>query len=57
MQSNYFFKQFEKKLRFGFLPKAGRNFLGVICLHHRGGGLKKNLILWIFFVELILLVL
>jgi hypothetical protein len=42
MLLNYSFKQFEKKLRFGFIPKAGRNFLGVICLHHRGGGLKKN---------------
>lgn len=51
MQSNYFFKQFEKKLRFGFIPKAGRNFLGIICLHHRGGGLKKNLIQLIFFAE------
>lgn len=51
MQSNYFFKQFEKKLRFGFIPKAGRNFLGVICLHHRGGGQKRKHTQLIFFVE------
>lgn len=43
MQSNYFFKQFEKKLRFGFVPKAGRNYLGVICVHHRGNfGVRKK---------------
>lgn len=38
----YTFKNVEKKLRFGYIPSSGRNFLGVICVHHRGGGNKRR---------------
>lgn len=55
--SKYSFKRFEKRLRAGFIPSSGRNYLGTVCVHHRGGGLKKRVILWIFLVGLILLVL
>lgn len=37
---NYIFHNLRKKLRYGFSNKAGRNFKGVICVHHRGGGNK-----------------
>lgn len=36
----YIFFNLKKKLRYGFRDKAGRNFKGVICVHHRGGGNK-----------------
>jgi len=42
MRLKYFFKFIEKKLRIGFVSNSGRNFLGVICVHHRGGGSKKK---------------
>jgi len=29
-------------LRIGFVPSAGRNFLGRICIRHRGGALKRR---------------
>lgn len=40
--SKYLFKRLDKKLRLGFVSSAGRNFLGSICVHHRGGGSKKK---------------
>jgi len=42
MRILYFFKTLEKKLRLGFISSSGRNFLGCICVHHRGGGHKKK---------------
>jgi large subunit ribosomal protein L2 len=41
---DYFFKVLKKKFRCGKMSKGGRNFFGRICVHHRGGGLKKNYI-------------
>jgi len=29
-------------LRIGFIPSAGRNFMGQICIRHRGGALKRR---------------
>lgn len=43
MRLFYFFKTIEKKLRLGYIPSAGRNYLGKICVHHRGSGSKKRL--------------
>jgi len=38
----YSFKMIERYLRFGYISSAGRNFTGIICVHHRGGGTKKR---------------
>jgi len=38
----YFFKNIESNLRFGYVSSAGRNNLGVICVHHQGGGQKRK---------------
>lgn len=35
----YFLKKY---LRIGYVSASGRNFLGKICIAHRGGGLKRN---------------
>lgn len=42
MRLQYFFKKIERKLRIGFISSSGRNFLGSICVHHRGSGSKKK---------------
>jgi large subunit ribosomal protein L2 len=41
---NYFFKFSKKRIRFGKASKGGRNFIGRICVQHKGGGRKKNYI-------------
>lgn len=33
----------EKKLCIGYIPYAGRNFTGRICVRHRGGGSKRRI--------------
>jgi ribosomal protein L2 len=38
----YYYKKIIKNLKYGKVSHGGRNFLGRICVHHRGGGLKKN---------------
>lgn len=47
----YFIKKAQKILRVGYISNSGRNYLGTICVHHKGGGLKKNYIMLIFFVD------
>jgi len=44
----YFFFNIDKKIKIGSNLKAGRNYLGTICVHHRFGGnkLKKYNIDW-----------
>jgi large subunit ribosomal protein L2 len=42
MRLQYFFKRMWVKLRVGYVPAAGRNFLGKVCVHHRGGASKKK---------------
>jgi len=37
---NYFFFNINKKMKIGSNLKAGRNYLGTICVHHRFGGNK-----------------
>jgi len=37
----YTLKLIKSYLRIGFIPSAGRNFLGKICIRHRGGALKR----------------
>jgi hypothetical protein len=49
MQLKYLFKKLDKKLRLGYVPSSGRNYLGTICVHHRGGGSKKKSYLIDFF--------
>jgi len=36
--ARFFFKQLEKNFLFRFAASGGRNFLGRICVFHRGGG-------------------
>lgn len=43
--SKYLFKKIDRRLRIGFISSSGRNFTGVICLHHRGGGLRREVML------------
>jgi len=38
----YVFKKIKKNLRRGYVISAGRNFLGKICVHHKGGQKKHN---------------
>jgi ribosomal protein L2 len=38
----YSFKSVERHLRYGYISAAGRNFTGVICVHHQGGGQKRR---------------
>lgn len=33
----------EKKLCIGYIPYAGRNFAGRICVRHKGGGSKRRI--------------
>lgn len=49
----YSFKGIIKRLRFGVIGAAGRNFSGVICVSHRGGGDKKSQYYVDFFRRLI----
>jgi len=39
--SNNFIFSIKKQLKLGFLLSSGRNFSGKICVHHKGGGLKR----------------
>lgn len=32
----------DKRLKIGYCSSSGRNFSGRICVHHRGGGVKRN---------------
>jgi len=47
--SYYFYYKALKFLKCGLASRGGRNFLGRICVHHQGGGLKKNYRLIDFF--------
>jgi len=46
---NYFIYRVNKKLSIGYIPQAGRNYTGAICVHHQGGGNKKKYIYIDFF--------
>lgn len=37
----YSFKRLQKYLRYGYISSAGRNYTGIICVHHQGGGNKR----------------
>jgi len=39
---NYIIKRIKKKNKNGYITSSGRNFAGIICVQHKGGGLKKN---------------
>jgi ribosomal protein L2 len=39
---NYIIKKIKKKNKNGYITSSGRNFAGIICVQHKGGGLKKN---------------
>lgn len=39
---HFFFLRFLKRSFFGLHGTGGRNFLGRVCVHHKGGGLKKR---------------
>lgn len=41
----FFFSRFLKRSVFGLYSTGGRNFLGRVCVHHKGGGLKKRFLL------------
>jgi large subunit ribosomal protein L2 len=47
--SYYFYYKALKFLKCGKISHGGRNFLGRICVHHQGGGQKKNYRLIDFF--------
>lgn len=38
----YTTKYIKRKLCLGYIPCAGRNFLGRICVRHKGGGAKRK---------------
>lgn len=42
MQLFYIISFLNKSLRKGYVSASGRNFLGKICVAHRGGGSKRN---------------
>lgn len=42
MRLQYYFKNIQKRLRVGFISSSGRNYLGTICVHHKGSGSKKR---------------
>lgn len=35
-------KYLKKKFGIGYIPSGGRNNIGKICVHHRGGGNKRK---------------
>jgi len=39
---SYLYNKISKNLKYGKISHGGRNFLGRICVHHRGNGWKKN---------------
>lgn len=41
----FFFLHFLKRSSFGLHHTGGRNFLGRVCVHHKGGGLKRRFLL------------
>lgn len=45
----YFINSISKKISFGLVSHGGRNFLGRLCVFHRGAGNKKRYILMDFF--------
>lgn len=45
----YIYNKVSKNLKYGKVSHGGRNFLGRICVHHRGNGWKKNYRLIDFF--------
>jgi large subunit ribosomal protein L2 len=45
----YFYKKSLKSLKIGKVSRGGRNFLGRICIHHRGNGSKRSYRLVDFF--------
>jgi large subunit ribosomal protein L2 len=49
---NYYFNKINKILTIGSRPLSGRNFLGIICCHHKSGGNKKRLIFIDFYKRL-----
>lgn len=50
MDVKYIFYNIRKKLRYGLSNHAGRNFRGIICVHHRGGVIKNVVYILILFV-------
>jgi large subunit ribosomal protein L2 len=42
MRLQYFFKRLQISLRLGYIPSSGRNYLGTICVHHRGSQSKRK---------------
>jgi ribosomal protein L2 len=38
----YLFKKVERYLRYGYIASSGRNYTGIICVHHQGGGDKRR---------------
>src|ERR1051325_9982665 len=42
MLDSYFFSKVSHRLTIGKKSNGGRNFLGRICVHHRGSGNKRN---------------
>ena len=40
---SYARRYIEKQLAYGYIPSAGRNFTGRICVHHQGGGNKRRI--------------
>jgi len=46
---NYYFIKLNKILTLGSRPLSGRNFSGVICCHHKSGGLKKRILMIDFY--------
>ena len=41
----FFFNKFFKKSSIGLVSSGGRNFLGRICVFHRGAGKKRRYLL------------
>jgi ribosomal protein L2 len=39
---NYIFFKINKKISIGSRPLTGRNYLGIICCHHKSNGSKKK---------------
>ena len=45
----YYLNKLNKLLTIGYRPASGRNYAGIICCHHKSGGVKKRMILIDFY--------
>lgn len=45
----YFIKSVSRKISFGVVSHGGRNFLGRLCVFHRGAGNKRKYVMIDFF--------